>query len=294
MAKAPVSPVAVHADFKDAFPEQAHGPNESGGGSASARKRDRAVRDAYKRINRQGWEDVTIVNLNSFKLDLNMGYIGHLTVPAKKQGELYAILTITQPRFDMKDLGDGNFEPIAVVPKEMAQDLIDHFKDKKADDAEDWEAGRGVFFYMGTGPVKDHEDLLEEALRHQVDWYWQLLHEGNGNWAAFNKNPRQISDRMRDAAKELYRLKLINHQPEWITVSKNESPDGPCEGCGTVISKLAKFCVHCHQIFDVEWVRAKRPDLWRRQQSDISTVVAGTATDAPDIEELIKEEENAD
>lgn len=293
--KAPVSPTAVFTEFNSAFPEMAVGPNDSPKGAGErARRRDRAVRDAYRRINRQGWENVTIVNLNAFKLDLNMGYLGHLTVPAKKQGELYAVLTITQPRFDMKDNGDDIFEPIAVVPKEMAEDLISHYKnrDDENDTGEEWLTGKGVFFYMGTGPVlPENQDLFDEALRHQIDWFYQLVKDGQSNWAQ-TKSPRHVSDRMREAAKELHKLKLINVLPEWVTTTKADSPDGPCEGCGQTIAKVAKFCPHCSTIYDEEWVKVRRPDLWRRQQAGLSaTASSAGASDAPDIDELIKEED---
>jgi predicted amidophosphoribosyltransferase len=102
---------------------------------------------------------------------------------------------------------------------------------------------------------------------------------------------------MRDAAKELYRLRQINSLPEWTVVSKNDSPDMSCEGCGTMISKAAKFCPTCETIYDPAWVQVKRPDLWRKQNPDASaaTVIARTAantggTAEVDIDKLIEEE----
>lgn len=284
--RAETSPTAVYESFDTAFPEQAHGPNSKPKGYDA--KRDRAVREAIRRINRQGWEVVTVVNLHGFQLDLPMGYLGHLTIPPKKQGDLYALKVIDQPKIDMKDLGDGNFEPIPVMPKELAEDLINNFQ----------ETG-GVFWYLGTGKVP--EDLLESAQRAQLEWYWILFQEGNANWAQFNKNPKQITDRMRDAAKELWRLKLINVQPEWITVTKNESPDRPCEGCGNVIQKVAAFCAHCETIYNPEWVKAKRPDIWARQNPnagalsrEVSIQAGGTSVDKPDIDKFIADEEEVD
>src|SRR3990167_4028170 len=111
--------MAVYDNFSQAFPEMATTPNAAARRGSDA-KRDRAFRDAFRRANRQGWQNVTIVNLHPFQLDLNMGYLGHLTVPGKKQGAMYSILVLNQPRFDAKDLGDANFEPILVTPKELA------------------------------------------------------------------------------------------------------------------------------------------------------------------------------
>lgn len=278
------SNTAVYESFNEAFPEQSTTKASSASRGADA-KRDRTFRDAYRRANKQGWENVTVVNLHPFRLDHNMGYLGHVTVEPKKQGEMYSLLVIDQPRFDAKDLGDANFEAILVTPKEIAEDLIKTYA----------ETG-GVFCYVGTGPVP--EDLLDAAVERQLTWYWQLFQEGNANWSQFNKNPRHITDPMRHAAKELFRLKLVNIQPEWITITRNESPDSPCEGCGTIIPKVAKFCPHCSTIYDAEWVQARRPDLWRLQNPGLTPEMravagaGGSSADSVDVDKLI-EEENA-
>lgn len=278
------SDTAVYDNFNTAFPEMAANPNASARRGADA-KRDRTFRDAYRRANKQGWENVTIVNLHPFRLDHNMGYLGHITVPGVKQGEMYAMLVIDQPRFDAKDLGDANFEPVLVTPKELAEDLC------RVN-----EENGGVFCYTGTGPVP--EELLDEAIEKQLTWYWQIFQEGNANWAQYNKNPRYITDPMRAAAKELVRRKLVNTAPEWVTITRNESPDSPCEGCGTVIPKVAKFCSHCFTIYDAEWVQAKRPDLWKQQNPGLTPEmaavarVAGSSADSVDIDALIAAEED--
>jgi len=287
--RAPVSPTAVFSDFNQAFAELAHGPGVKPTGESA--KRDRTVREARARIARQGWLNVTVVNLHPFPLDLNMGYLGHLTVPAKKQGEMYALKVIDQPRIDMKDLGDGNFEPVAYMPKDLATDLVTNFTTGDNDFG-------GVFYYEGVGPVP--ADLLEQAQASQLVYYWRLFEGGNANWSQFSRNPKFITDRMRDAAKELWRLRLISTQPEWITVTRNEAPDRPCEGCGSVISKTAAFCQHCHTIYNIEWVRAKRPDIWLQQNppalqvtNAVATQSHATSSDVADIDKYIADEAKA-
>jgi hypothetical protein len=243
-------------------------------GGASQMKRHAAVVRLYRTLNTQGWDKVTIVNMHSFQLDLNMGYLGHITVKPKAKGEMYATAVIDKPRIDLKSLAEGEWEPRAVMPIELAQDFVKNNQDKG-----------GVFCYIGTG--NPPAELLEQAKDAQLKWYQHLYSEATIAWAR-NKQPRDISDRMRDAAKELYSLRLINNLPEWTAISRNESPDYPCEGCGTVIPKIASFCVHCHTIYDFEWVKLKRPDLFAAQ-SVSATAVAGA--DDAGLEELIK---NAD
>lgn len=276
--KAPVSDTAVYHDFRDAFPEMANKPGTKIS-SASDQRRHRSVVEKYNEIQRQGWINVTVINLHAFPLDLNMGYLGHLTVPAKKQGSLYFRLVIDQPRLDMVDNGDAKYVPNGVFPKQIAEDLIREYA----------ETG-GVFFFEGTGEVP--ADQLAEAKDAQLSWYWKKFAEGNSSWAQFRKDPRYVDDRMRDAAKELFRLKLINEQPEWISVSRDESPNIPCEGCGNILAKIAKFCPTCETIYDVEWVKVRRPDIYSRQMGPSLTTVAAGATGASvsDIDAMIAEE----
>ncbi len=238
----------------------------------TAIRRHRVVMEAHERALQQGWKMATIINLHPFQLDLNMGFLGHLTVPAKKQGEPYAKIVIDKFRMDTRDLGDGNVEPIPVFPVQLAQDLVNHYD----------ETG-GVFYFEGTG--EPPASMMTAAMEKKIQWYFKLYAEAEANWAQFHKNPHHISVRMRDAAKELLAQGLIKVQPEWTIVSKSESPDNPCEGCGQVIPKIAKFCVHCNTIYDVDWVKARRPDLWAAQhRADLVPAVAGAYV--PDVPEL--------
>ena len=286
--RAPVSDTAVFSDFSQAFPDQATTPNNFKPTGESA-KRDRALRETRARVLRQGWINVTIVNLHPFPLDLNMGYLGHLTVPAKKAGEMYALKVLDQPRFDAEDKGDANFNYVAYMPKDLAEDLVKNFTTGDNDFG-------GVFYYEGVGPVP--QDLLEEAQRTQLDCYWRLFQAGNANWSQFNRNPKFITDRMRDAAKELWRLRLVSAQPDWITITKDQSPDKACEGCGSQISKIAAFCPNCHTIYNMEWVKVKRPDIWKAQNPEETVVSSAVAKNAgassverADIDKYIADEE---
>lgn len=278
------SPTAVFSEVHDAFPELAVHHDRPGTRitSAAAARRNKAVMEKIRQINKQGWTPSTIVNLHSFPLDLNMAYLGHQHVPAKRQGELYTKIVLNQPRLDMVDKGDENFIPEPVFPKEIAEDVVREYGDTG-----------GVFCYDGDGPVPD--DLLKTALDAQETWFWALFNEGNANWAQSNKNPRHISDPMRWAAKELFQRGLISDQPEWITITKSESPNVPCEGCGTVIAKVAKFCANCNTVYDWDWVKTRRPDLYLAQRGSATAQamenLGASGSDAPDIAKMIEDEE---
>lgn len=265
-------------DFRQAFPELATAPNTQID-SDSSRQRDRMVRAAYRRVQAQGWENATLVSLHPFQLDMAMGYLGHITIPKKADAEPYVTLVIDKPRLDMRDLGDAKYEPIFVMPKELAADFCSYNK----------KIG-GVFYFMGTGKVP--ADMLEAAVESKHKWYFRLLNEANENWSQHRKNPKYISTRMRDAAKELFRLKMINELPEWTVISKQDSPDTVCEGCGGTLAKVAKFCPACETIYDPAWVKVRRPDIWLKQNPLALNPTVSAAGAVPDIERMIQAEGN--
>lgn len=243
--------------------------------SATAGARNRAVMEAYRRMARQGWENVTIVNLHPFQLNYHQGALGNLTVPARKDNEAYAIKYLDRPVLAMNDEGDDKWTPIPVVPKEMAEALCAYYKDRG-----------GVFCYEGNGAPDPDE--LADAVAKQHEWYFRLIREAQANWQQYPKNPKYISQRMVDAAKELFRLQLIDEAPEWTIISKADSPDFPCEMCGQLIPKVAAFCKECHTIYDVEKVKALRPDIWLAQNPPEKVSKAGFD---PGVEGLIVNEE---
>lgn len=266
MAKPRPSDTAVFTDYSQAFPGEIT-LDERGGAKVNPgidSKRDRLIRECYRRVNKQGWENATVISVLNFPLDLNMGYGGHRTVPAKKVGSSYVSVVFNQPYIDPQDEGDGKIVPVPVFPTEMAEDMVREYN----------QTG-GVFFYVGDMPLEKYVDrdtgktgleLLEEAQGRVLTWYEILYQEAQDEWSREPKH-RNITDRMRDAAKELFRLSIISELPVWTKISKEESPDTNCDGCGQRIAKTSKFCPVCETIYDVDWVKERRPDIWLKQNT---------------------------
>lgn len=271
------SATAVHSDFTTAFPGDVV-LDERGGAKVNPgidTKRDRLIREAWRRARKQGWENATVVSVLTFPLDLNLGYGGHLTMPPKKVGATYISKVFDTPYVDPQDEGDGKIVPIMVFPTEMAEDL-----------SREYLSTGGVFWYPGDVPIekyiskegKSGLQLLEEAQNKVLTWYEILYTDAQDEWSREPKH-RNITDRMRDAAKELFRLGIISELPVWTKISKEESPNHSCEACGQVIAKTAKFCptTGCHFMYDPTWVKANMPHIWLEHNSDV-------------VERFIKEE----
>lgn len=283
--KPPVSPTAVFNSFTSAFPEE--GMVDGKGARVNPgidTKRDRLIREAYRRANKQGWDKATVVSVLTFPLDLNIGYGGHLTMPGKKVGAAYITKVFDTPHIDPQDEGDGKIVPILVFPTELAEDLV-----------REYAPTGGVFWYIGDQPLDQYEgegllargeslghgtglELLNLAQNNVLTWYEMLYQEAQDQWTRSPQH-RNITDRMRDAAKELFRLGIISELPAWTKVNKEESPNTNCDGCGQVVAKVAKFCPTCNTMFDVEWVKSHRADIWLAQNTSV-------------VERFIKEEKD--
>lgn len=279
------SSTAVFNDFKQAFPNDIT-LDERGGAKVNPgidTKRDKLIRECYRRINKQGWDNATVISVLTFPLDLNMGYGGHLTMPPKKVGSTYISLVLDKPYIDPQDEGDGKIVPVPVFPTEMAEDLTREYT----------QTG-GVFYYIGDEPLekfvgkgftgKDQmegttgKELLENAQQRVLTWYELLYKDGLDEWAREPRH-RNITDRMRDAAQELFRLGIISELPVWTKISKEQSPNTNCDACGNPVAKTARFCTHCHFMFDPGWVKANMPSIWLEHNTDI-------------VERFIKEEKD--
>ena len=261
------SPTAVNERFTDAFPNDVT-LDERGGAKVNPgidSKRDRLVRECLRRINKQGWENATVVSVLTFPLDLNMGYGGHLTMPAKKVGAAFITRVLDTPYIDPQDEGDAKIVPIPVFPSEMAEDLVREYA----------QTG-GVFWYPSDLPLDKYVapdgttglQMLEKAQQAVLTWYEMLYRDGLDEWSREPKH-KNITDRMRDAAKELFRLGIVSELPVWTKISKEESPNTNCEACGQQIAKVAKFCPTCHFMFDAAWCKEKMPHIWLEHNTDI-------------------------
>ncbi|MGH9474363.1 MAG: hypothetical protein ACRD1M_16660 [Terriglobales bacterium] len=200
------------------------------GGGISDRQRDRLVREEHQRLHRQGWTPATVCNLHPFPLTVNLGDLGILTVPAAAAG-LPGKLEIERYRISMRDLGDGNFTPVSVLPTELAKEFM-----------REYGATGGVWWFAGTGEPKP-EDVAEAKAR-QLGWWRQQYQQAVDNWSRYHQH-KMITDRQRDAARALFTASEIAQLPEWVTVTRAQADRRDCPMCGESIRVTARICHFC-------------------------------------------------
>jgi hypothetical protein len=195
------------------------------------RLRDRLVAEEHAKTVRQGFRPATIVNLNPFPLRLGMGDVGTIEVPACPADQPYIRHEILKYRFSMRDMGDGSFSPVSVLPRELAEEVVREYS----------ETG-GVFWYEGVGEVPS--DSLAEARTRQVEWYRNEFRKAVDSWTRFHQH-KLVTDRQRDAARALYANGEISSLPEWITITRDLSEHISCPACDEKIRRNAKVCRYC-------------------------------------------------
>lgn len=214
-----------------------------GGGISDRMRHDRVI-ELHRRMHQVGWEKATVINMHPFELRHGMGNIGEARVPKKKDGEPYYKFVIDKYRISMRDLGDAKFIPQEVMPIEIARDVVLAFKDYG-----------GVFCYTGTREPSDEE--LQEAYNLQIEFYKREYQKGLDFWAR-TKQLHLITDHMRNAAKELFRIGAIAQLPEWVTVTRAEAERLSCPSCGEDIKAKAKKCRFCGYFLDAEFAQSSR------------------------------------
>jgi hypothetical protein len=232
-------------DFNSVF-EGNFSPN--GGlrnGGVSDRLRDRLVREEHMKLQRQGWEPVTVISLQPFPITVNLGELGTLEVPAATP-ERPGKLILTHYRLSMRDLGDGNFTPVSVLPVELAKEI----------ERDSGDSG-GVFWYPGTGDPD--EAALAAARERQAAWYRRLYQQAIDSWSRYHQH-KMLTDRQRDAARALFAAGEVAELPEWVTITRAQADRRDCPMCGESIKVAAKICHFCRSEFDAagEPVRATR------------------------------------
>lgn len=205
-------------------------------GGVSDRTRDRLAREEHARLHRQGWTPATVVNLHPFPLMVNLGELGVLRVTAAAADGTPAVLRITDYRFSMRDLGDGNFVPVSVLPSELAREIDREYKDTG-----------GVFWFPGD---RDPDDAEVSAARDQQRRWWRLIYQrAVDSWSRYHQH-KMITDRQRDAARALFASGEIAQLPEWVTITRAQSDRMECPMCGEDIKRNAKICHFCRTRLD--------------------------------------------
>ncbi len=214
-------------------------------GGASDRLRDRLVAEEKQRLARIPIEPATIVNLHPFPLALNLGELGLIEVPACPSGQPFASLVLDRFRLAMRDLGDGNFAPLAVLPLELAREF-----------EREYASTGGVFILAGNAaPSKKR---LAEARHLLLLWHRREYQSAVDAWTRYRQH-KFITERQRDAARELHRLGEIAALPEWVAITQPGAQRRACPACGEEIKPAARICRHCRFRLDPDWLDRQPP-----------------------------------
>ncbi|MGH9475442.1 MAG: hypothetical protein ACRD1C_03815 [Terriglobales bacterium] len=197
----------------------------------SDRIRDRLVREEHQRLVRQGWEVATVCSLLPFPLTVNLGELGTIQVPAATPEEPVQRLVINRYRLSMRDLGDGRFTPVSVLPRELAQEVNREFA-----------ATGGVFVFNGEDIPADA--TIAEARERMFAWFRRTYQQAVDSWGRYHQHS-MLTDRMRDAAHALFRTGEIAALPEWISITRAQADRRDCTMCGESIKVNAKICHFC-------------------------------------------------
>lgn len=219
------------ADYNAIF-----GDNGTRGGGVSDRLRDRLVREEHMRLHRQGWEAVTVVSLLPFPLMVNLGELGVITMAGATADNPAPRMVIDKYRMSMRDLGDGNFTPVSVLPSELAKEIEREYGD----------CG-GVFWFHGTG--EPAAEQIAAAREKMFAWYRRQYQQAVDAWARYHQHS-MLTDRMRDAARALFVAGEVAELPEWVTVTRAQADRRDCPMCGESIRVSARICHFCRTKLD--------------------------------------------
>lgn len=210
---------------------------ESGGaagrpykGGLADRQRDRLVREEWQRLARRQWDPVELFNFHPWPMRVDLGELGLILIPAAT-GDEPGRARLDLPRISMRDLGDGNFVPVSVLPNELAQEV----------ERECRVFGGVLWTRAGEAPS---EWQVEEARERRMSWYREEYRKAVNAWARHRQH-QFITDRQRDAARALLAAGEIDHLPEWIAWTRRAAVRVECPECGEEIRATARICRFC-------------------------------------------------
>lgn len=226
-------------------------PRGFGSGHKFARKGNEDHRnhqitmDKHHELHQQDWRNVVLCNMHPFSIQQNFGDAGLVVVKGCPQGQPYLAHTIDMYRISKRDDGGGKWEPVAILPVQIAQELERKYK-----------LQGGVFWYYADEKVPVAKMKL--AGEKQLEHYRKLVRRGQDEWARYHSMAR-IGDNQRAAARYLASISELSiHTLEWVD---KKGKLLICEQCGEDYKPGAKVCSNCEFPINVEWVRKFRKDL---------------------------------
>jgi hypothetical protein len=245
------------------------------------------VDNVHRHMAEIGSIPATIVNVTPLTLRAQGQHTSHIEVPSCPPGEGFNVHVEKAYSIDFKD-NFGSYTPRPITAISKARDFVEQQKRL--------ERG-GVFCYLGDhlpgknpDPKKAAEERkeLEKARKDWTNWCRKMVQEANTEWARPNKQgAMNISELHRMAAQYLLHYKMLNKEPDWLTVIKPEADIvPPCPRCGSEVNPGAFACKGCNYILDpvaayeageidddnVALRRAKRADLDRLGLKSVKTL----------------------
>lgn len=229
-------------------------------GGTTDRTRDRLVHEERIKLHRQGYHPATVINLNAFPLTVYLGDMGVVSVPAAPPDDSnggFSRLVLSTYRLSMRDMGDGAFTPVSVLPTELAQEVEREYRDTG-----------GVFWYLGDGEPPEEE--LAAARDRQMAWYRREYQKAVDAWSRYHQY-KFITDRQRDAARALYQAGELAELPEWMTITRAQSQHATCPACGEDVRREARLCRHCGFHIDSAWLKEHAAELPERKKKALGS-----------------------
>lgn len=240
--------------FNYKFPDGAFQwvPNRDGDIGSNMWRRSEQVRAVWERLQLQGWEPATVINLMPFKLRQQIASVGEIVVPPCEFGKIYTKTVIELPRIDVADLGGGKVSASEILPVTLAQEVCAKYLRQ--------DPTPGVFWFKGVREPSAEE--MDKAISARDAWMHEQYRRGISLWAT-KQDMTQISDNMRVAARHLHSLGVIQELPDWVVVTKPEqlTHSAECAQCGELNKKSAKVCKFCEFPLNLDWVYENRDDL---------------------------------
>lgn len=182
-------------------------------------------------VNRE--DRAVLVNISDQEFFSNQATLGSYTVPARRAGERYALVSV-YGRTELYDMGDDRKGEKYWTAQEIAQSVVgEHNPDADL-------RRFGVFVCAADQPT---EDELRAAQARQDAFYLEQVQQADLLYSRAPHRPDSITDVQRRAARAL------GIDRPWLVKLTAMSE---CPACGGTVKAGAAVCRHCGMILDEE------------------------------------------